>query len=45
MTNLYELIIFSNTNMHYTDAIVNYLDPENKYISHRLYRDSCFYCL
>ncbi len=25
----------------YADAVLNYLDPENKYFQNRLYRDSC----
>jgi CTD small phosphatase-like protein 2 len=25
----------------YADTVINYIDPESKYISHRLYRQHC----
>lgn len=43
MSHIYDIIIFSSCNSHYTDAVIDYLDPHNKYISFRIYRDSCFY--
>lgn len=37
----YEVIVFTASHQCYADAVLNYLDPENKYIYLRLYRDSC----
>ena len=35
-------MIFTASHNYYADAILDYIDPKNQYISHRLYRDSCF---
>lgn len=37
----YELIIYTASQPHYADAILNYLDPDNKIFYHRLYRQNC----
>lgn len=37
----FELIIFTASVKEYADAVLNYLDPENKYFKLRFYRDSC----
>lgn len=37
----FNLVLFTAGIKSYADAIVDYLDPENKYFSLRLYRDSC----
>lgn len=37
----FEVIIFTASHQLYADSVINYLDPENKYFHHRLYRDSC----
>ena len=39
--NIYNIIIFTASHRNYSDAVLNYLDPENKYFKYRLYRDSC----
>ena len=39
--NIYNIIIFTASHRAYSDAVLNYLDPENKYFKYRLYRDSC----
>ena len=39
--NYYEIDIFTAALQHYADNILNKLDKDNKYISHRLYRCHC----
>ena len=36
-----EIIIFTASCASYADVILDYLDPEKKFISHRLYRQHC----
>lgn len=37
----YEVGIFTASQNHYADVILEYIDPEHKYFQHRFYRDSC----
>lgn len=37
----FEVIVFTASHQFYADSVINYIDPENKYFNHRLYRDSC----
>ncbi len=37
----FEVVIFTASRKEYADCILNYLDPENNIISHRLYREDC----
>ena len=37
MSKLFEIIIFTASKKIYADPILNYLDPNNDYISYRLY--------
>ena len=39
----FEVGIFTAALPEYADAVINYLDPENKYIKFRLYRNHCIY--
>ena len=39
--NIYNIIIFTASHRAYSDAVLNYLDPDNIYFKYRLYRDSC----
>ena len=39
--NIYNIIIFTASHRAYSDAVLNYLDPDNNYFKYRLYRDSC----
>jgi Dullard-like phosphatase family protein len=39
----FEVIIFTASCKDYADTILDYIDPENKYFTLRLYRDSCLY--
>ena len=41
MSKYYEIVIFTAGLQEYADFILNKLDPENKLISHRLYRQHC----
>lgn len=37
----YEVVIFTAAQQNYANAILSLLDPDKKYISRRLFRDSC----
>lgn len=37
----FEVIIFTASHRCYADVVLDYLDPDNAYIHHRLYRDNC----
>ena len=41
MAKIFEIIIFTASHSCYANVIIDYLDPQNKYISHRFYRESC----
>lgn len=41
LAQLYEIAIFTASEQSYADKIIDYLDPEKKYFSHRLYRQHC----
>ena len=41
VNELFEVIVFTAGIKEYADAVLNYLDPENKIFKHRFYRDSC----
>ncbi len=42
MSKSFQIVVFTASHKKYADAILNRLDPARKYISKRLYRDSCF---
>jgi CTD small phosphatase-like protein 2 len=37
----FEILIFTASIKEYADAVLNYLDPENKFFQHRFYRQNC----
>ena len=39
--DVYNIVIFTASHRSYSDAVLNYLDPEDQYFHYRLYRDSC----
>lgn len=41
MSRIYEVFVFTASNSCYADAVLDHIDPGKKYISHRLYRESC----
>lgn len=36
-----EIVVFTSASKEYADCIISLIDPENKYIGRRFYRDSC----
>ena len=41
MSKKFELVIFTAARQDYADIIIDKIDPEAKFISHRLYRQHC----
>lgn len=41
MSERFEIIIFTAAREDYADKMINMLDPNHKYVSHRLYRQHC----
>lgn len=37
----FEIVIFTASHSCYAQVVINRLDPERKYIHHRLFRDHC----
>ena len=42
--NHYHIVIYTASHPSYADAVLNYLDKENKYFKYRLYRNHCIQC-
>jgi CTD small phosphatase-like protein 2 len=40
-SQLFEVVVFTASRKFYADAVINHIDPEQKYFHHRLYSDSC----
>lgn len=40
--NDWEVVVFTASCKNYADTILDYLDPDNQYFHHRLYRDTCW---
>ena len=41
ISQYFEIGIFTASVQEYADAVINYLDPENRFIKFRLYRNNC----
>jgi len=41
MQEFYELIIYTSADKAYADAIIDYIERNGQYFSHRLYKDQC----
>ena len=37
----FEVVVFTASHSCYGNPVINFLDPDNKYISRRFFRDSC----
>ena len=37
----YHIVVFTASHQAYADAVLNYMDPSNKYFKYRLYRNNC----
>lgn len=38
----FQVIVFTASHQVYADAILDYIDPNHEFITHRLYRQHCF---
>ncbi|EAS07878.1 NLI interacting factor-like phosphatase (macronuclear) [Tetrahymena thermophila SB210] len=43
MSHLYEIVIFTASRSVYANEVINKLDPQNKFIFKRLFRENCIY--
>lgn len=41
MSQFYEIVIFTASHSCYANIVLNLLDPENRYVNYRLFRESC----
>ena len=41
LSKTFEIVIFTASHICYANEVLNILDPDNKFISYRMYRDSC----
>lgn len=41
MSKYFEIIVFTASHSCYANVVLDYLDPNGEYISHRLFRENC----
>jgi len=41
LSSYYEIVVFTASHACYANVVLDYLDPHEQYIQHRLFRDSC----
>jgi len=41
LSQLYEIIVFTASHSCYANVVLDYIDPKEQYIHHRLFRESC----
>lgn len=41
MAEIFEVFVFTASHSCYANVVIDHLDPEKKYVSHRLFRESC----
>jgi len=41
LSNHFEIVVFTASHGCYANVVLDYLDPKNQYIHHRLFRESC----
>jgi len=41
VSRMFEVVVFTAACKDYADQILDYIDPDNRFFHHRLYRDSC----
>ena len=42
--NHYHIVVYTASHQSYADAVLDYIDKENKYFQYRLYRNHCVQC-
>lgn len=43
LSKFFEIIIFTASHHCYANIVIDYLDPQKKFVSHRLFRESCIH--
>lgn len=41
LSNYFEIIVFTASHECYANVIIDYLDPNREYVSHRFFRETC----
>jgi CTD small phosphatase-like protein 2 len=43
LSKYYQIVVFTASHACYANKVIDYLDPENKYVCKRLFRESCIF--
>ena len=41
MAEIFEVIVFTASHSCYANVVIDYLDPQKKYVSYRMFRETC----